>query len=107
MDKKYLKKLAEQTEQIEKNDPQNDVLWKNNYNEKLKKLSVNLDDTIDYLNTCSEMELFAYSEIFGELYELFKSNSLIDCYIYNSKRFDNPELQECITNEISFIKKDL
>ena len=83
MNTSKLKELIKEREQI---DAQNDVLTEQNHNEQFELLSDNLQETMDFLNTCSPEELYWVSELFEKLSEHFKSQELIDCMECNAKR---------------------
>ena len=85
-------------------DPQNEIFWQNNFQQRLEILTKNLDNTIDYINTCSEDELDYISECFEELSEHFQSQELIDCVKNNISRFNNPELQAELKMELEYMK---
>ena len=67
-------------------DAQNDVLTEQNHDEQFKLLSVNLSETINFLNNCLPEELYWVSELYERLSEHFKSQELIDCMESNAKR---------------------
>lgn len=85
-------------------DPQNEIFWQNNFQQRLEILTKDLDNTIDYINTCSEDELYYISECFEELSEHFQSQKLIDCVKNNISRFDNPELQAELKMELEYME---
>ena len=99
-----MKQLAEEAEAI---DPQNEVLWEINFNKRLAELKINLDDTINYLDTCSKQELDWASETFEDLSEYFKSQRLIECVERNITRFSDEELQEQLKMELEFMKHSI
>ena len=101
MNREYMKQLAEEAETI---DPQNEVLWEINFNKRLAELKINLDDTINYLNTCSKQELDWASETFEDLSEYFKSQRLIECVERNITRFPDEELQKQLKMELEYMK---
>ena len=101
MNREYMKQLAEEAEAI---DPQNEVLWEINFNKRLAELKINLDDTINYLDTCSKQELDWASETFEDLSEYFKSQRLIECVERNITRFSDEELQKQLQMELEYMK---
>lgn len=101
MNRDYMKRLAEEAETI---DPQNEVLWEINFNKRLAELKINLDETINYLNTCSKQELDWASETFEDLSEYFKSQRLIECVERNITRFPDEELQKHLNMELEYMK---
>ena len=104
MNREYMKRLAEEAEAI---DPQNEVLWEINFNKRLAELKINLDDTINYLDTCSKQELDWASETFEDLSEYFKSQRLIECVERNITRFSDEELQKQLKMELEFMKHSI
>ena len=78
-----LKELIKERELI---DAQNDVLTEQNHDEQFKLLSVNLSETINFLNNCLPEELYWISELFERLSEYFKSMELINCMERNAQR---------------------
>ena len=104
MNREYMKQLAEEAEAI---DPQNEVLWEINFNKRLAELKINLDDTINYLDTCSKQELDWASETFEDLSEYFKSQRLIECVERNITRFPDEELQKQLKMELEFMKHSM
>lgn len=102
MNREYMKQLAEEAEAI---DPQNEVLWEINFNKRLAELKINLDDTINYLDTCSKQELDWASETFEDLSEYFKSQRLIECVERNITRFPDEELQKQLKMELEYMKQ--
>lgn len=104
MNREYMKRLAEEAEAI---DPQNEVLWEINFNKRLAELKINLDDTINYLDTCSKQELDWASETFEDLSEYFKSQRLIECVERNITRFPDEELQKQLKMELEFMKHSM
>ena len=78
-----LKELIKERPQI---DAQNDILTERSQNDQYNILSLNLSDTIDFLNNCSSEELYWVSELFERLSEHFKSQKLIECMEKNEKR---------------------
>jgi hypothetical protein len=100
-DREKLKNLVDAVKKI---DAENDILWLENYNQRLEILTKNLDNTIDYINTCSEDELDYISECFEELSEHFQSQKLIDCVKNNIARFNNPKLQAELKMELEYMK---
>ena len=104
MNREYLRQLAIEADDIEEKDPQNDVLWYENFDKRLAELTKNLDDTIEFLDTCSAQELSAFSEVFEELSEHFRSQKLIECVERNVTRFDDPALQEQLKMELGYME---
>lgn len=102
MNKKYLKKLVEKANNI---DPQNEVLIEENMQKRLDIMKENLQETINYLNNCSENELLWATEVLEELSEHFKSTELIDCVNKNMIRCQSLEIKEQLKETIKYMKK--
>lgn len=83
MNEILIKKLIKEKSEIE---PQNDILLNQTYIELLEIFKDNLNESINYLNTCSNVEFYWISELFEDLSGYFKSQELIDCMEQNSKR---------------------
>lgn len=62
-----LKELIKERAQI---DAQNDILTERSQNDQYNILSLNLSDTIDFLNNCTSEELYWASELFERLREI-------------------------------------
>ena len=66
-ERKQLKELIKERAQI---DAQNDILTERSQNDQYNILSLNLSDTIDFLNNCTSEELYWVSELFERLREI-------------------------------------
>lgn len=64
------------------NDIESDYFWK----ESFKILSINLNETIAYLDSINAEDLFYIRSIFDDLSEYFKSIELVECMERNAKR---------------------
>ncbi|UBK38674.1 hypothetical protein KLF44_04475 [Clostridium perfringens] len=74
-DKKKIKELVEWWSSLPiTNGMEEDYFW----NPLIKLLSKNLDDTITFLNECSDKEINYISEVFPDLSENFESKKFID-----------------------------
>ena len=104
INKQYLQELIDEAILIE---PQDEDFYQINFDKRLAELCKNLDETVNYIDTCSEKELDWMSEVFDELSEYFKSQKLIDCVERNITRFDNSELQEQLKMELRYMKMHL
>lgn len=62
-----LKELIKERAQI---DAQNDILTERSQNDQYNILSLNLSDTIDFLNNCTSEELYWVSELFERLRDI-------------------------------------
>jgi hypothetical protein len=80
------------------NDIESDYFWK----ESFKILSIDLNETIEYLDSISAEDLYYIRSIFDDLSEHFKSIELIDCMERNAKRTN----VDC-TIDVEYAKKYL
>lgn len=93
-----LKKLVDEAEKI---DPQNEVLQDENCEKRLSLMKQDLNETIDYLNSCSALEFVWATEILDDLSEYFKSKELVECVKNNMSRFDD----EFVIEQIKMVLK--
>lgn len=100
--KNKVKKLVEEVDLL---DPQNDVLWEINWRKRLELLTVDLSQTIEYLDECTEKELSYATELLEELMQHFKSMELIECIERNIKRCKNEETIKYLIFELEGMKK--
>ncbi len=104
MNKKYLKELIEEADKL---DPQNDVLWEINRDKRFKEMSKDINETIKYLNECSEDELVWATEVLEELSKHFKSKELVDCVLNNASRCVDEENKRQVLQEVEYMKVHL
>ena len=69
-----------------KMNPQNDILAGQNQEQLFEIFKVNLNECIEFLDSCSAEELYWISELFDDLSEHFKSQELIECMERNALR---------------------
>lgn len=107
INKEHLKELVDSGyKQWEANCPADDVT--DEIIDKIRiELSKNLDDTIEYINNCTERELNYISQTFEELSAHFRSQKLIDCVERNVTRFGDPELQASLKQELIYMKMNM
>ena len=88
MDREYLKQLFVNMQEIMKVDSLDEklALLKENNKMIVDELSINLNDTIDFLNTCSAKELFWSCAFIIELSEYFRTKELVKCIESNMAR---------------------
>ncbi len=87
-----------------KETPEDETVWKDITSKIYDELSQNLDETINYCDTCNSEELFFISQVFEELSEHFKSQKLIECVERNVFRFSDKELQDQLKMELEYMK---
>lgn len=106
MDREYLKQLFVNMQEIMKVDSLDEklALLKENNKMIVDELSINLNDTIDFLNTCSAKELFWSCAFIIELSEYFRTKELVKCIESNMARVAEKGLRESIKLELDFIK---
>lgn len=56
------------------------------WDEMVSILSVNINETIEYLNSASKDEIYYISSVYDDLSEIFQSNELITCMEINAQR---------------------
>ena len=99
--KEEMKKLVEEVDLL---DPQNDVLWEINWRKRIKLLTADLNQTIEYLDECSEKELSYATELLEELMAHFKSKELVTCVERNIKRCKDDETIKYLNEELEYMK---
>ena len=83
MNEKRLEELVNENKKIHiEDDIAQERIWKEMYD----ILSINLDDTIDYLNSISKEAISFVCSIFDDLSEHFQSEELIECMERNALR---------------------
>ena len=101
INRNYLKNLVEKADEI---DPQNDVLMEENRRERLNEMSKDIEETIDYLNECNEVELLWATEVLEDLSAYFKSKKLIDCVENNIKRCFSQDIKNQLKMTVEYMK---
>lgn len=83
MNKERLQELVAKNKiiHLEDDSSQQDI-----WNEMIKILSNNLEETIAYLDSASKEEIYYISSIYDDLSERFKSKELIECMQRNAIR---------------------
>ena len=106
MDRGYLKQLFVKMQEIIKIDSHDEklALLKENNKKIVTELSINLNDTIDFLNTCSAEELYWSCAFIIDLSEYFRTKELVKCIESNMARVAEKGLRESIKLELDFIK---
>ena len=66
-----------------------DYLFPIIFAEKLAILNENLDETMAFLDTCTEEEFYWVSNAFEDISEKYKSRKFIECIKRNMMRFPN------------------
>ncbi len=80
------KKLKELINRYDKADPQNDFESEYFWKESFTILSIDLNETMKYLDKINANDIFYMSSIFDYLSEHFKSKELVECMERNAKR---------------------
>ncbi len=70
------------------------------FKQKLEILCEDLDQTIAFLDECTQDEFYWVSNSFEDLSEFFKSERLIECLTRNQARF--PDISDKIQPEIDY-----
>ena len=100
--KDKVKKLVEEADVL---DPRDDESWVINWRKRIELLTVDLSRTIEYLDGCSEKELWWNTDLLEELMEHFKSIELIKCVERNIKRCKDKETIEYLNEQLESMKK--
>ena len=95
-----LKDLIQKEKNVNVDD---EIEWENIFNEKVKVLCENEEETIDFILTCSEDEFDWISNAFEDLILHFKSKRLLEMIKKGSMRFQNLD----VSSEILFAEKAL
>ena len=77
-----------------------DGFWDDIFNAKAALLNENLEETMAFLDTCTEEEFFWVSNAFEDISEKYKSEEFIECIKRNMLRF--PNIKEEIQSELNF-----
>ena len=96
-----LKKLVNEANKI---DGQNDVLLEENRKKRLQEMSKSLDETLAYLDVCSENELLFATEVLEDLAVIFDNKELIRCIEKNTNRCENTEIKKQLNVTLKYIK---
>lgn len=97
-------KVRKLVEEVDLLDPQNDVLWEINRQKRIELLTKDLSQTIEYLDKCSERELWWNTDLMEELMDHFKSTELIICIERNIQRCKDEETIEFLNQELEYMK---
>ena len=69
-----MKELIKKRERLHPDDPRTEDYW----NMLTKELTVNEDDTIEFICNCNEHDIFWLSEIFEDISDVFQSEKFIE-----------------------------
>ena len=70
------------------------------FDAKANMLNENLDDTMAFIDTCTEFEFLWMSNAFDEVSEKYKSTKFIECIKRNALRF--PEIAEEVKVDLEY-----
>ncbi len=104
MDKENLKQLIAEMPQIlelSKTEGSN-INFKEYYEAILAELSINLNDTIDFLNSCNQDEFYWSCSFVIDLSKRFRSKELVDCVESNVARLDSKFAREALQFELDY-----
>jgi hypothetical protein len=76
-----------------------------NNKKRIHELTKNLDETIQYFDTCSQLELYWSYQILEDICDYFQSAELLDCIKRNITRFDDKNLQDILCEEYAYCIK--
>ena len=77
-----------------------DGFWDGIFNAKVAILNENLEETMAFLDTCTEEEFYWVSNAFEDISEKYKSTEFIECIKRNMLRF--PAIKEDIQTELKY-----
>ncbi|GGI17977.1 hypothetical protein [Gottfriedia solisilvae] len=92
LDANQVRKLIEERSNLHMNDPKMYEYW----DWLTELLSINVSDTIKFLNSCSEREIYWISEIFEDISAKVSSIDYIECLKELDKKFPNLMLSNVI-----------
>lgn len=95
-----LRELLEKEKNVDIND---ELEWELIFNDKIRILCENLEETINFISSCNEEEFDWVSNAFEDIVLHFKSADLLRVIKENSKKFPNLN----ISDEIIFAEKSL
>ena len=106
MDRENLQQLFINMQDIFKLESRDEklALLKENNQLIVEELTGNLNDTIEFLNTCSEKELYLSCAFILDLTEYFRTNEFVKVVEDNMARVKDKSLAVSIKLEIDFIK---
>lgn len=97
LDRVELKRLLSERKQLDINDPSVENYW----DVLTEHLSKDASDTISYLNSCAEEDLYWLSEVFDEVSYNLQSKNFIICIEELDKKYPKAEL----TSDVESAKK--
>ncbi|MCM2603441.1 hypothetical protein NDQ57_01820 [Rossellomorea marisflavi] len=96
-----MKVILNQRKKLSLND---DYGIQKSWKEIIKVLSENEENTIRYLETCSNEELYWISEVFEDIAEIIQSKKLIDCLRTLDEKYPKLEMTNDIDLAESYIE---
>lgn len=89
IDKLKIKNLINERKRLHPDDPRVKDYWKL----LTKELIINEEDTISFIQNCSEHDVYWLSEIFEDISEVFKSQKFIDNLKNVQMKYSNLDLE--------------
>ncbi len=68
-------------------------------------LSSNIEETIDFLKTCTEDEFYGVAEVFPEIIKKTQSREIYDTMLARNESLDNQEYKESNLTDLRFAKE--
>ena len=104
-----IKELIKEQLNLLKEERTEEVIARFRENDKklLAEFSINLNDTLDYYNTCDEDELTLLFILVVDLSNHFRTKELVDCVEKRISRAENQSLKSSWEIELGFIKSEL
>ena len=68
-------------------------------------LSNNIEETIDFLKTCSEDEFYGVAEVFPEIIKKTQSREIYNTMLARNKSLENQEYKESNLTDLRFAEK--
>lgn len=94
-----IKELIKEREMLHPDDPRTEDYW----NKLIKELIASEDDTIEFINNCTEHDIYWLSEIFEDISEIFQSQRFIEALKSVQVKYPNLDLE----TDIIFAEKAL
>ncbi|MBD5136620.1 MAG: hypothetical protein K2I03_05155 [Lachnospiraceae bacterium] len=81
--------LVKELEKLDPNDPRIEDYWKL----LTKEMSINVDETIEFINSCNENEVYWLSPIFEDISWIFQSQKFIEALKRLQEKYPKLDLE--------------
>lgn len=102
LDVSYIKKLLKERSELELNNPKLYDYW-TLFTELLSK---NIDETNEFLDMCTEDEIYWLSEVFDDISCKVNSRAFIDCLMRLEEKYPNLDLSDDIKSAEDCMEQD-